>query len=70
MEKETIRIVGRRQRRVHNLESMRGLLKLVVRLREGKPLIPKGVHRFTSFEESQEWSLRMMTRRKSREPQQ
>jgi hypothetical protein len=31
-------------------------------LRGQKPFIPRGVHRFRSFEESEEWSMRMMAR--------
>jgi len=40
------------------------LLDLVIALRNGRPFIPRGVHRFRSFEESAEWSLRMMARPK------
>ena len=42
--------------------------ELVVRLRRDKPFIPRGVHRFHSFEESQAWSMQMMARRSSRVP--
>jgi hypothetical protein len=31
-------------------------------LRGSKPFVPRGVHRFSSFEESQAWSMRMMAR--------
>jgi hypothetical protein len=33
-----------------------------------KPFLPKGVHRFRSFEESEEWTLRMLTRRRKLGP--
>ena len=59
---ETIKIVGRRITGRGNLIGTAEFLKLVIRLREGKPFIPKGVHRFTHFEESQQWSIRMMAR--------
>jgi len=45
------------------------LLELVLELRQGKPFIPGGVHRFRSFEESQAWSIRMMARRPKRDRQ-
>ena len=38
------------------------LLDLSIALRGDKPFVPKGVHRFRSFEESDAWLLRMMTR--------
>ena len=38
---------------------------LVIALRGDKPFIPKGVHRFSAFEESREWSIRMMGRRRN-----
>lgn len=38
------------------------LLRLAVDLRGDKPFLPRGVHRFRSFEESEEWTLRMLTR--------
>ena len=59
---ETIKIVGRRITGRGNLIGAAEFLKLVIRLSEGKPFIPKGVHRFTNFEESQQWSIRMMAR--------
>jgi hypothetical protein len=35
----------------------------VIRLRGDKPFLPRGVHRFESFEDSHAWSMRMMARR-------
>lgn len=58
----TIRIVGRRSRPHGGLETADALLKLVIELRGDKPFIPRGVHRFKTFEEEDQWSLRMMTR--------
>ena len=37
---------------------------MVIALRGDKPFIPKGVHRFSGFEESQAWSIRMTGRRR------
>jgi hypothetical protein len=44
-------------------------LELIVALRGRKPFIPRGIHRFTSFEESQTWSMRMMARTRNPDPQ-
>jgi len=32
-------------------------------LRGSRPFIPKGVHRFKTFEEADAWTLQMITRR-------
>ena len=56
-----MKVVGRRQWR-GGLAAAAGLLELSLRLRGDKPFIPKGVHRFASFEESDAWSLTMLTR--------
>jgi hypothetical protein len=37
-------------------------LELIVSLRGKTPFIPKGIHRFSTFEESQQWSIKMMAR--------
>ncbi len=56
-----MKVVGRR-RWARGLAAAGGLLDLALRLRGDKPFVPKGVHRFTSFEESDAWSLKMLTR--------
>ena len=61
----TMKIVGKRKPGKRNLESAAGFLDLVIALRGKKPFIPKGVHRFKTFEESQAWTLKMLTRRPS-----
>lgn len=57
-----MRIVGKRTPAT-GLAQMDALNRLVTALRVGKPFIPKGVHRFSTFEEAQAWSLKMMTRK-------
>jgi hypothetical protein len=59
------RVVGRRSPPRGGLQSAAPLFDLVVALRRDRPFIPRGLHRFASFEEAQEWSMRMMTRRSS-----
>ena len=66
---ERIKVVGRRTAVRGGIEQAAPLLDLVIGLRRNKPFIPRSVHRFTSFEESQAWSLSMMTRaRRDRRP--
>jgi len=48
-----------RQAAASGLQQANVLLHLVLRLRSGRPFIPKGVHRFCSYEEAQQWSIRM-----------
>jgi hypothetical protein len=56
-----MKVVGRRRWR-SGLVAMAPLLRLTLQLRGDKPFLPRGVHRFRSFEESEEWTLRMLTR--------
>ena len=62
-----MKVVGRRSWRC-GLAAAAGLLDLALRLRGDKPFIPKGVHRFASFEESDAWSLTMLTRPRKHAP--
>jgi hypothetical protein len=56
-----MKVLGRR-RWAQGLAATAPLLRLVLQLRGNKPFLPKGVHRFRSFEESEEWTLKMLTR--------
>ena len=59
-----MKTIGTRVQKRGDLASANGFLKLVIALRGNKPFIPRGVHRFRSFEEAQSWSLKMMTRKR------
>lgn len=61
---ESVKVVGRRVPRVNGIQSAEAFLDMVIALRGDKPFIPKGVHRFMGFGESQAWSIRMMGRRR------
>lgn len=61
-----MKIVGRRKEPKRDLLYAKNLLEFVVRLRQGRPLIPKGVHRFKTFDESNAWTLLMITRTSNR----
>lgn len=56
-----MKVVGRRRWRA-GLAVTAPLLRLSLQLRGDKPFLPKGVYRFRSFEESDEWILKMLTR--------
>ncbi len=60
--KTDIKILGRRKPSSGGLVAAAPFLSMVIRLRGNKPFIPKGLHRFTSFEECESWTLKMMAR--------
>ena len=62
---EAIKVVGRRTARKSGLPAAAEFLDMVIALRGDKPFIPRGVHRFSSFGESETWSIRMMARRRN-----
>ncbi len=55
------KIVGRRMPAA-GFAGAEPLLRLAVELRGNRPFVPKGVHRFATFEESDAWLLKVMTR--------
>jgi hypothetical protein len=57
---DSIKIIGRKEQKQKGLQSAAPFLELVLRIRGNKPFIPKGIHRFHSFEESAQWSIQMM----------
>lgn len=62
----SVKVLGRRTRSRGGILAAAPFLDLVIYLRRNRPFIPRGVHRFQSFEESAAWSIRMMAR--SRKP--
>ena len=64
-EQMNVKVIGRRRPGKGGLVAAAGLLRMAVILRGDKPFIPKGVFRFSSFEESESWSLTMMTRNRN-----
>ena len=63
-----MKVIGRKGMQ-KGLIAANNIFKLTIGLRGTRPFIPKGVHRFESFEEAQQWSLRMMTRPPKHGPQ-
>ena len=62
---ETVKTLGGRTGHETGLPAAAKFLDMVIALRGDKPFIPRGVHRFSTFEESQAWSIRMMAHRRS-----
>ena len=60
-----VKILGRRGEPRPGLPAAEKFLEMVIALRGDKPFIPRGVHRFSTFEESHRWSIRMMARRRN-----
>ena len=60
-----VKTLGRRAVRRSGLPAAEKFLEMVIALRGDKPFIPRGVHRFSTFEESHRWSIRMMARRRN-----
>jgi hypothetical protein len=61
----SIKILGQRQNRGAWAEADR-LMRTVISLRKNRPFIPKGIHRFRSFKEANQWAIRMMARQEER----
>jgi hypothetical protein len=55
-----MKVVGHRKPPKGGLEATDGLLKLGRLLRGDKPFIPKGLHRYKTFEESELWAIKWM----------
>lgn len=60
---ERIKIVGkRRQRETETEKDYDVLLKTLQALRGNRGICPKGVYRFRTFEEADQWMIRMMAK--------
>jgi hypothetical protein len=57
-----MRVVGRRRPPSGGLVAGDNLLKLLRELRGNRPFVPRGVYRFKTHQEADEWQMRMLTR--------
>ena len=57
-----MKVIGRPKKMREGLEAMNGLLELAIELRGNKPFAPRGIYRFKSYEEAEEWRMKMLTR--------
>jgi hypothetical protein len=60
-----MKVVGRKARPKVNAVAIDSLQRLANELRRGRPFVPKGVWRFKSFDEADEWKLRMLARHRN-----
>jgi hypothetical protein len=64
-----MKVVGRQGNPKVDVLTIDSMQRMVNVLREGCPSIPKGVWRFKSFEEADQWTMKMLTRPRNRAPQ-
>jgi hypothetical protein len=65
-----MKVVGRRGEAKVDVLTFDPMQRMVNVLRQGCPFVPKGVWRFKSFEEADQWTMKMLTRPRNRESQQ
>ena len=59
-----IKVVGKRVNKLNtDWEEVNGFLKLVVELNRKNKFIPKGIYKFKSHEENDEWIMKVLTDR-------
>ena len=64
-----MKVLGRRKPYSGGLEGTQGFFELMIKLRGDQPFLPKGVHRFKTYDEGREWTLKMLTRPRAAHPQ-
>ncbi len=60
--RKPMKVVGRQKEPRTDLVGTGPLLRLGNALRPQRPLVPRGVYRFRSFEEADKWMLQMTAR--------
>jgi hypothetical protein len=66
--KGEVKVLGWRKPYSGGLEGMHGFFQMLLKARGSQPFIPRGVYRFRSHEELDEWTLKMLTRPKAGRP--
>jgi hypothetical protein len=57
-----VKVVGKRRDRPSGLADAADLQRLAIGLRPSPALVPRGVYRFSSFEEADRWMIETMAR--------
>ena len=65
----TMKVIGRQGRAKVDVVAIDGMQRMANVLRAGKGMTPRGVFRFKTFEEADEWLLEMKTRPEKAERQ-
>ena len=60
-----MKVVGRRKPYTGGLAGLQGFHELIIRLRGDRPFMPRGVFRFKTYQEADEWTQKMLTRPKA-----
>ncbi len=68
MTDQRMKTVGWRKPYSGGLAGLQGFFELCNRVRSDRPFLPKGVFRFKTHEEADEWTLKMLTRAKVAPP--
>ena len=58
-----MKVVGRKGKPRVDVTTIDSLQRLANELRKGRPFMPRGVYKFRSFEDADQWKMRMLTRR-------
>ena len=67
--RQYMKVLGRREPYSGGLEGLQSFFELCIRLRGDQPFIPRGVYRFKSHEDLDQWTLKMLTRPRVAHPQ-
>jgi hypothetical protein len=57
-----MKVVGRKGKPRIDVITIDAMQRLAGELRKGRPFMPRGVYKFRSFEEADEWKMKMLTR--------
>lgn len=63
--KPYMKVLGKRKPYSGGLEGLQGFFELCIRLRGDNPFLPRGVYRFKTHEELDQWTIKMLTRPKA-----
>jgi hypothetical protein len=58
-----MKVVGRKGKPRVDVTTIDSLQRLAHELRKGRPFMPRGVYKFHSFEDADQWKMRMLSRR-------
>jgi hypothetical protein len=64
-----MKVLGKRKPYSRGLDGMQSFFELCIRLSGDQPFIPRGVYRFKSYEDADQWTLKMLTRPRAVRPQ-
>jgi hypothetical protein len=66
--KNEMKVLGRRRPYSGGLEGSQGFFEMCIALRGDQPFIPRGLYRFKSYSDLNEWTLKMLARPKADRP--